>query len=335
MNRNRLALLAAAFLVPACNQTPEDDFPPDMPMTARPAITYRDPRAAAWRVIEVGGDFRPLVQPVPGGTIEWTTGDVVVEGRGLARGTTPQDALLARRAARVVASRNALLAAAGIPIGPGGTSKNISEGSIRLDAVLRDFQEIRSDFDPATRTATSAVRLPMYGARGVVRLAGVVLRPCGATWNWPTPAARPAEPAAGVIVLDVQGTSFQPVLLPRVVTTDGRCVFEAAELGEDQATWRPAVIYATYKPVPYMSAAPERGDWSEAVVAGGPAGTALAHSLSRTFRGAVLLSGCTVRAERPGEIALSAAAVAYLQTHPELRSLFRAGRVIVVADGPQ
>ena len=331
MLRKLPMILLAAWAIPSCQQPVEDDVSP-LPPAAPQRYAYQDPRTTVWRVFEGDGDFRPLVQAVPGGLIEWTSGSVVGEGRGLAKGNTPQDGLMARRAARILAARNALLATGGITVGPGGVFQNVSNGTIRLDAVLRDFQEIRSDFDPATRSATSAVRIPLYGARGLIRIAGLDLRDTPRTWSWGEAPA--GGPAAGsrqetqTIVMDLRGARFPPVLLPRFLTAAGECVFDPSELGVDELSWRPAATYVEYHG--------RRLDGAGALVkvpppAGRetPADKAFADSVERTFPGAVVFWGCRAGSQG-GSVVLSADAVEYLRSHPQTRQVFRSGKVVLV-----
>jgi len=336
MLRRLPMLLLAAWAVPSCEQPIEDDIAPPPPAPQR--YVYQDPRTTAWRVFDEGGDFRPLVQPVPGGLVEWTSGSVVGEGRGLARGNTPQDGLMARRAARLLAARNALLAAGGIAVGPGGNFLNVANGTIRMEATIRDFQEIRNDYDPATRTATAAVRIPMYGAHGIIQIAGLGLRETPRPWRWPD--APTGEPAAGtqgearMVVLDLRAAAFSPALLPRVLSPDGECVFDAAELGVAELSWRPAATYVVYQRPRALGAgpAPALVKVEPYVVRDGlaPDGD-FANSVGRTFRGAAIFPLCQA-GRGSGTIFLSKAAVEYLRAHPWMRQLFRSGKIVIVVE---
>ena len=342
MLRRLLLLLVPAFGALACERPDPEPWPPTMPPAPTTQYTFQDPRTTVWRVFEGEGqgDFRPCVRAVPGGLIEWTSGSVVGEGRGLAKGNMPQDGLMARRAARLVAARNALLAAGGIDVGAGGTFRNVPAGTVRLDAVLRDFQEIRSDFDPATRTATSAVRIPLYGARGVVRIAGLNLRAVARTWDWP--AAPPAEAGeAKMILLDLRRTIYAPALLPRILAPDGRCIFDAAELGEDELAWRPAAVHVVYAPA--TSRPPREGVLPPEPIAGAApifseqtpgAFEAFEESVGQTFSSRPLVLTRCRAGSQPGTIVLSEKAALRLHTHLQTRELLRAGKVVIVLSAP-
>ncbi len=333
MPRGLLPLVLVACAICSCEE-PVGGFAQDESASAaEPAATafktyvYEDPRTAVWQVFE-GNDFQPLVQAIPGGAIDWTSGSVLIEGRGLARGGTPQDGLMARRAARVMAARNALLAVGGIPVGSGGSFRHVQNGTIRLDGHLRDFQEVRGEFDPAKRTAVSTVRLPIYGARGVVQLAGLTLCRPARSWTWP--AATRGEPEARLVVVHVRG-AMKPALLPRFLTPGGECVFDAAELSEEELAWRPAATYvrfvglsndepAVLKPGP----TPIRVDPAEDVT--------FARSVGRAFGRSVLLTGAPAGADKPGTVSLSASSVEYLRAHPETRRLLLTGKVVIVTE---
>lgn len=97
----------------------------------------------------------------PGGKV-WRQGRrVLSRGRGQARGTRPQDRLLARRAAYLVAVRNAGLYLAGYDADDAGRLRR-GQRTIQADLHVKNFREVESSWDPATRTATVTVevRLP-------------------------------------------------------------------------------------------------------------------------------------------------------------------------------
>jgi hypothetical protein len=353
-----LSLLAWA--IPSCEAPSEEEASPPLPSVATQRYVLHEAPPPVWRVFEGDGDFQPLAEPVPGGLIEWTRGSVVGEGRGIARGAAPQDALMARRAARLLAARNALLVAGGVAVGPGGSFRDVADGTIRLDAVLRDFHEIRNDFDPASRTAVVAVRLPMYGARGIVRIADLGLRPAKRQWPWsatgdapsadapspdaPSPDAPPTSPGATspppggtaapkLIVLDLRGTGYAPALLPRFLTPDGQCVFDAADLGAEELAWRPAATHVQYAPSGGSANAAPPHSAPAAAMPGPTTGAAFTDSAARSFPGALVLTDCKARPGQAGCIVLSEPALAYLRFHPSARELFRSGRVVIVTGG--
>jgi hypothetical protein len=131
-----------------------------LPLWARPKDQPRvdpDPQPAP----KARPARRPEVTIYPGGKV-WRQGRrVLSRGMGLARGTRPQDRLMAQRAAYLVAVRNAGLYLAGYDADDAGRLRR-GQRTIQADLHVTNFREVESTWDPATRTATVTVevRLP-------------------------------------------------------------------------------------------------------------------------------------------------------------------------------
>ena len=192
----------------------------------------------------LGAKFQMAVDNLPGGQINWTTGQVVVVGTGRAKSDSPQDIVMAKRAARVVAARNAILAMRGVRAGREGAFKNLREGEISGEGVLRCFSEKSDTFDKSTSLATVTLLAPLNGIStltlmkpqggvSVFELAG--LRRVQAPR--PTPdltaasgadAAPSAEgdahnflPTSETFVIDARGTGLVPSAILTVIRKSG------------------------------------------------------------------------------------------------------------------
>ena len=95
-----------------------------------------------------------VVEDREGGYVDWACCRVVAVGVGRSRGNSASDVAMAKRAARLVAARNALLLLDGIQAGPGEVFPGMSQGRINVDAVLENFQELVGDYDPQAHLAT-------------------------------------------------------------------------------------------------------------------------------------------------------------------------------------
>ena len=95
-----------------------------------------------------------VVEEREGGYVDWACCRVVAVGVGHSRGNSASDVAMAKRAARLVAARNALLLLDGIQAGPGEVFPGMSQGHINVDVVLENFQELVGDYDPQAHLAT-------------------------------------------------------------------------------------------------------------------------------------------------------------------------------------
>jgi hypothetical protein len=197
--------------------------------------TARDPVQIA--ATATGMTFLPMVQTIPGGEIDWTRGVVSAVGVGRAREDLggKRAASMAKRAAYIVAARNAALVLAGIRVGPGGRFKNVRNGWIRADVKLTNFRETEANYNPATRTATARIEMPLYGVSGAVSVLGLETDKPEKLWKWPETRKSEATDLE-VILLDARDVTMKPTVLPRLETVDGQCVFDAGRLGMTRST---------------------------------------------------------------------------------------------------
>jgi len=206
-----------------------------------------EPAVGGWAAAEMSRlGLVPLVETirvggegVAAGQMNWTEGCVVAVGEGKLRAATGQQLEMALRAARLSAVRNAILMTEGVRMGPGGRV-NIKDASIEVDAIVKDFREVSSDYDARTETATVRMSVPMHGASGLLRLGKASAAKSSKPYAWP--AAKAAK-AASVIVIDTGGVGVEPCLFPRVLTEDGQVLLDAGEQSPERPLSRPPLTY--------------------------------------------------------------------------------------------
>jgi len=227
-------LTVLCMMQAACGENPPQ-------VASAPSATPLSSAAAMTMFKAIDKQAEPLVEKLDGGEINWTTGEAFAVGQSPAQGGGAQHIEMAKRAARLVAARNGTLVLAGIRTGPGGRFKNFREGVIGVDAVLRDFKEASSEFDPKTHLATVRLAIPMYGVDGVVKLVGLTPVPSGE-------AVKPAQSKPGparIIVIDARGTGFKPCMLPRIASSSGRSVFDASRTTDAPKPDHSPVLYVS------------------------------------------------------------------------------------------
>lgn len=256
---------------------------------------------------------KDLVEPLEGGEVNWTTGQLIAVGEGKAKGVGAQQADLAKRAAQLAAARNALLMLGGVRVGPGGQFKDVASGTIKVQGVLENYREVSSEFDPQTRTATVKLAVPLYGARGAVKLFGVELagrvKPVA-----PPPGRKKAD--VRLIILDARGTGFRPCALPRIAKASGDVVFDIAQT--------PAMKSPDPKqPVVYVKMLPDE-KLDKAMPLEDP----------EKKGQVVVLTAQKSPARSPGTIALADDDANDLMSYLATGGLLDSGRVVVVTDPP-
>ncbi len=179
-----------------------------------------------------GAKFGAFIEKIPGGRIDWSRGVVYAMGIGKPRRdhVGAQATAMAKRAAYIVAARNATLVLAGIAPGPGGRFANVRNGWIRTDVTLKDFRVTSATYNRSTRTATASLEMPLYGATGAIRALGMKLQL--PTRFRPGPYRTDIRRSGGVILIDARGTGLSPSLAPWIVDTQGRAGLYASSRGQ-------------------------------------------------------------------------------------------------------
>ena len=237
--------VSAAIVQSAASDEPLTPVSPTTSATTLPAQTHwceQRITLAQSSLKTLGANLTPLVEKTDSGEIHWTTGQVVAVGEGKATGTSGQQVEMAKRAAHLVAARNASLLLSGIRVGPGGYYKDIQQAQIHMDVILKNFKEVSSEFDPKTRTATVSLAVPVYGASGAVQLMNVMYRN-----TQQQPAQPPAAGSVKFVVIDARGSGFKPCLMPKIARESGKLLFDPAQSSAKPEEGCP-VVYCALNP---------------------------------------------------------------------------------------
>jgi|GEM_PF-6930471 len=328
-----LCVVSIAAAAPA-----EDAAPSTQPSTRAATQPASRPAPPAKQTIELlnkaGADFTPVVEKVRGGQIDWTRDSLRAVGTGKARTASGQDIAMAKRAARLVAARNALLAIGGVRVGPGGKAGNLRTGRVNVEGVLKHFQEVSSTFDAKSRTATVVLLAPLHGAEGSVT--AIAQYP-------PVEADRARMPEgvmegeATVVVVDARGMGLKPCLLPTMRDAEGRLIYSAAARPAAERKAQPAALWL------YKEQVGVRRETNAPVIRGIAIAKQVAAQAGRTdpdiqewanknFKKPLILTADVKKVSQDGAIPLTAAAGKDLQMHSEAGKLMSEGKLIILVD---
>ena len=278
--------------------------------------------------------FAHVVEPIRGGRIDWTTGELLASGQAKARADAARPEAMARRGARLVAARNVMLMLAGVRIGPDGRPANVKSGTLAVDAVLKNFREVSSRYDTKTRTATVTLAVPLYGINGVVTVRGLIAARPRRRWN------RVGAAGAGkadVVVIDARRCGFIPAASLRIVTETGHTVFSLHDVKAARRTAQPPAVYVYRKASgfnpdaanPYIRAVGRAKQITEQ--AGSP-DKGLRKLLAGKFKQPLILTASPPKKAVAGTVVIGPGAQKLLMLHGEARKLLVDGRLIVVTD---
>lgn len=283
---------------------------------------------------ELGDDFRPLVETLANGEIDWTRGIVIATGSARGKGHGGQARAAATGAARMVAARNAVLLLAELRTGGQMKMGQLRSGRISVDAVLKDFEQLDTHFDPDKREATVRLRATLLGAKGVVTVQRDPNAGQADAWPWPEGIAGAADTVDGVVI-DARGHDLTPALLPTVLAANGQRLFGPADVPANQRTHRLAIYVFTKRsgptennPVPQLGVLGKAKE-TVARISGDPE---LREAVSRVFAEPLMLRATGVDAETPSTLILAETADRHLMLQPSARECFKTGRVLIVTN---
>lgn len=227
-----------------------------------------DPGAEAF----LPAGLKACVQGVQGGHVDWTCGHVIAEGRGQAPGRTDKDKFMARRAAEVVAARNALAIAAGLRIDDEGGFADIEDAEIQIQGIIRGHETISIDWRPQNQPPECIVKIkvPLWGLKSVASViyANQQQEMLKSGRRRLTLAPSRDDDSDEVLVIDARGLGIRPCLFPVVSQADGAVLYDVCTVSEEAcARVSPPVRYAEQARPHRASAA--QGRWRPLARQGG------------------------------------------------------------------
>ncbi|MBN2561572.1 MAG: hypothetical protein JXQ75_11640 [Phycisphaerae bacterium] len=192
--------------------------------------------------------FTPHLRSVSGGQVDWANGCIIAEGTGNAHGRTNQDRLMAKRAATVVAARNALAVAMGVQVDGDGRFADVRDGEVHLRGVVKGHETVSVDWRPNKTPPECIVtlRVPLWGVKGVASVVYTAQVQKAFTGGRERLALVTAgeDVADDVLVIDARGTGVLPCMFPVVARSDGAVVYDVGTIAHHQGQDPPPVRYA-------------------------------------------------------------------------------------------
>jgi len=260
---------------------------PPVPAAAKPAAKGAANFDLPGVEAELLKPFAPVRAPVKvekqlKGYIDWSGRKVIAVGRSLQVGNRGADKLMAKRAATIIALRNAAALAAGVRIGPDGRVDGLKNGQVMVQALVRGFEaaKVYSEVQGGRTYWIAEVHVPMFGISSVaaklydVQLAAHMTLVRGwkrATWAAP---AKDADVDGDLLVIDARGTGFGPSMFPVLLDDQGQILMDMQTPGRQAAIRRGLCAYGVtdvkYEKLQSLRGVPRLPLGPKALAAGGP-----------------------------------------------------------------
>ncbi len=200
------------------------------------------------------GEYEPLVsgfhscqRSTSGGSIDWTEGVIIAEGKGYADGTSDQQRLMASRAAKLDAAANALAISLGINVNANGRASGIRNGQRILKGYIKGHtvseESWYPDHTPPEYRLT--LRVPFWGAKGISKV--FIEQQKSLTRRQNTSRMQLTQTTVdvsdSVLVIDARGTDLQPCLFPEIITDKGTVLYDINTITSSQSGMKPLVHY--------------------------------------------------------------------------------------------
>ena len=281
-------------------------------------------------------ELPPMLEKFDHGGIDWTAGTVYARGRAKCKSNSGQDVAMARRAARLVAARNAILLINKVRVDPGGKYPQLRMGDVRVDALIEGFKVVSSEHIPHEQAVNVLMEVPLFGAKGVVKTLG--LKPdkqFTRAWGWVSDMDSGAS--SDVVIVDARGIRYKPTLFPQIVTESSERVFGLADVPSAERGKRNLAVHVYMeeqgisKQARLFIAAPIARAKRVSSAAGGLE-RGLSNKLRKGFRNPIIIPAECVAKDRPGTLVLSSAVLKELAIRGEARKLMRQGRLVILTD---
>ncbi len=283
-------------------------------------------------MILAGGNFEPIIEETDRASINWTTGEILASGTARIGGYSRSAMLKAKRAARLIAARNAVLALHDLRPGTDGRFTNLKTGNISAEVIVKHFKVKSGKLNRKQRTYTTTMSLPIHGISGAVSTLGL---------QSSTPAGDMifvGEGDADVIIIDARLSRFKPCATLTIKSATGRVLFSAANVpANERMTYRPAVyVYRKHgrkinPKTKFVYGRPIVMAQNLAKKTGQPEAK-LERITGKMFKKPLILNAVPNSKAPDGTVVVSQLVQRELMTHGEARELLRKGKVIVVTD---
>lgn len=177
--------------------------------------------------------FTPHYRPAKDGEIDWARGYVQARGYGKARGRSPQDKQMARRAAELVAVRNAMAITMGIQVDEQGRLSGIRNGRHRIQGIVKGHETYLVDWQPneTPPRCKVKVRVPLWGIKGV----GSIVyddqrRVATRRGRHLTLVRQQVDVSETLLIIDARGTGIDPCMFPAVIDNTGRVIYDVSTI---------------------------------------------------------------------------------------------------------
>jgi len=191
--------------------------------------------------------MRPHLSSAAGGQIDWANGLILAEGIGKAHGKTDQDRLMAERAGKVVAARNALAMALGVRVDGRGRFSDLGYADVHVRGVLKGYKIVSVDWRPNATPpeCTVVIEAPIWGAKAVASIvtADAVRTALRRKRSRLMPAKAGQGESDEILVIDARGLTIEPCLFPVVEEQGGTVLYDVATIGQADQSVRPPIRY--------------------------------------------------------------------------------------------
>ena len=191
--------------------------------------------------------YRSCLRSTTGGSIDWTEGVIIAEGRGYAEGTSDQQRLMARRAAKLDAAANALAISLGINVDANGRASGIRNGQRILKGYIKGFTISEESWNPDSTPPEyrMALQVPFWGVKGISKV--FIERQRKLTRRQNTRRVQlvrdSVDVSDAVLIIDARGTDLQPCLFPEIITDKGAVLYDINTVTGSQVGAKPLVHY--------------------------------------------------------------------------------------------
>jgi hypothetical protein len=280
------------------------------------------------------------------GDVDWTDGWIVATGEGMARAVGPQSQVQARRAATLIAARNALAASQDIPIDADGRIRDFPNGRLLIKGVIQGLEVAESEWHPEEKPARCRVtlRVPLWGVDSVSAVFQVQQLASAKRRTAPRIplVEKRADVSDAVLVIDARGLGLRPCLYPVVGDNTGRVLHDVVGVKGSRVKNRPVVRYVesdlTYKQLAAGALSLEATQRVRLAVyqpqrkppTSRPADRPPRKRGKRRRR--VVVKAAAATGKQGTQVVLTRADAERLANNPEGASLLREGKVIVVVD---